>query len=378
MQQHTTNSQQLKVTDYSWVIARLPFKQTVGHALKSRATTQSIILRLDDQQGYTGYGEGAPRSYVTHEQIDAIGPKLTALLRDYPIPPLKSVTDIAEYSQQLLAVTDYPAIVCSIETALLDLYGKQQQQYIGNLLPAPAPSAPRYSMVIPFLSLPQAIKYIQYAAQLQIPHVKIKVGFADDVNFVQQLLPYLPTNCQVRIDANRSWTFAEALRKCEAFAQLGIHYIEEPLCTSAIDQLPALSERVEVCLGLDESLYTLEHAQYYQARMATGSVYFNLKLSKCGGYLATSQIWSFARAHAIPCQLGCNVGETAILTALGRAFAQNHQLRFVEGAFNELLLEDDLTTDKLTFGLYGQASTLTQPGLGLDLRTDHPLFTKQE
>ncbi|MEM9835617.1 MAG: enolase C-terminal domain-like protein [Bacteroidota bacterium] len=362
----------LIITDYHWTIARLPFTQSVGHALKTRSCTQSIIFRVTDEAGRYGYGEGAPRTYVTQESIDDIGEKLEQLLASFPLPVVRSLRDIEGYSRQLLAATDYPSLVCAIETALLDLFGQQRELHLNALLGQDDSHTPIYSMVLPFMPLEKAMTYVAYVNKLRLPHLKIKLGFADDLDFAEALLSELHPACSVRIDANRAWTFAEATEKCRALQALGIHFVEEPLRSDCIDQLPALSREVTSCLGLDESLYTLDHARHYQQVMAPGRVYFNLKLSKCGGYLHTRQLWSYARAHGIPCQLGCNVGETAILSALGRAFAQQHELLFLEGSFNDLLLQEDFTTPKMFFGTNGKAERLQLPGLGIPLQHDHP------
>lgn len=362
------------VQDYNWCIAQLPFKQSIGHALKDRSTTQSIIFRVVDETGITGYGEGAPRSYVAKESIENVGEELEKLLTTYPIPRCDAWQQIKRYSQLLLQDTKYPSTVCAIETALLDLFGKQTNRHITEFLPVSSPKSPVYSMVIPFMSVSQAKQYVAYATQLAVPHLKIKVGFENDIEFVQQLLLEVPLYMEVRLDANQAWDFTEAVEKCQAFEALGIRYIEAPLNIAEIERLPELSQAVDVLIGLDESLYTLRHAQFYRQNMKEGSVYFNLKLSKCGGYFSTHEIWRFAQANGIPCQLGCNVGETAILSALGRAFAEQHTLLFTEGSFNNLLLKKDLTTDKLSFGQHGKAVKLDLPGVGVEIIPNHPIF----
>jgi len=50
---------------------------------------------------------------------------------------------------------------------------------------------------------------------------------------------------------------------------------------------------------------------------------FNLRLSKCGGYIRTLRIAQFAANHNIKCQLGCKVGESADRDGAGRSFADS-------------------------------------------------------
>ena len=70
---------------------------------------------------------------------------------------------------------------------------------------------------------------------------------------------------------------------------------------------------------------------------------FNLRLSKCGGFIPTLRLAQFAKAHGLACQLGCQVGETAVLSAAGRHFAASvGGLRFLEGSYDRHLVREAL------------------------------------
>lgn len=124
--------------------------------------------------------------------------------------------------------------------------------------------------------------------------------------------------------------------------------------------------RTEVPLMLDESLCGLVDAE----RAAAGGWcdLFNLRLSKCGGVLPTLRLAQFARDRGLACQLGCQVGETAILSAAGRHFACSvGGLRYLEGSYDRHLVKESLSLRDLTFGWGGWAPALPGPGLGFDL-----------
>ncbi|MFM7832851.1 MAG: enolase C-terminal domain-like protein, partial [Planctomycetaceae bacterium] len=87
---------------------------------------------------------------------------------------------------------------------------------------------------------------------------------------------------------------------------------------------------------------------------------------KCGGILPSLQLVQLARKHGIRCQLGCQVGETGILSAAGRHFACSvSDLWFLEGSFDRFLVRDRLTEQDLTFGRAGRAFSLLEPGLSV-------------
>ncbi len=95
---------------------------------------------------------------------------------------------------------------------------------------------------------------------------------------------------------------------------------------------------------------------------------FNLRLSKCGGYLASLELAHLARQHGLGYQLGCQVGETAILSAAGRHFATSvRDIRYLEGSYDRHLVAERLSTEDITFGWGGWAPALTGPGLGVTI-----------
>ena len=89
---------------------------------------------------------------------------------------------------------------------------------------------------------------------------------------------------------------------------------------------------------------------------------FNLRLSKCGGFIPTLRLAQFAKRHGLGYQLGCQVGETAILSAAGRHFATSVE----RPALPRRLLrpapgrEYALGDEDITFGRGGWAPALVR------------------
>jgi L-Ala-D/L-Glu epimerase len=46
---------------------RIPFLESVRHSLAGRAWSDSVVVRVVDGDGVEGFGEAAPRPYVTGE-----------------------------------------------------------------------------------------------------------------------------------------------------------------------------------------------------------------------------------------------------------------------------------------------------------------------
>src|SRR5262249_51956930 len=131
-----------------------------------------------------------------------------------------------------------------------------------------------------------------------------------------------------------------------------------------VDCLAEVRRHVHTPLMLDESLCSLVDAERAVARGTCDL--FNLRLSKCGGFTASLRLAQFARRHGLGCQLGCQVGETAVLSAAGRHFAASVAgLRYLEGSYDRHLVREALGDRDITFGWGGWAPALPGPGLGV-------------
>ena len=74
---------------------------------------------------------------------------------------------------------------------------------------------------------------------------------------------------------------------------------------------------------------------------------------------------SAARA-GVSYQLGCQVGESGVLSAAGRHFASCVDgVRYLEGSYARFLLLEDVIEEDVSFGYGGSARSLTGAGLGV-------------
>src|SRR5262249_46478591 len=171
---------------------------------------------------------------------------------------------------------------------------------------------------------------------------------------------------ELRVDANEAWSPTEAVTQIRALSPFGISVVEQPVAHADVDTFAALRHEVNVPIMLDEALCSLYDAE--RACERDRCDWFNLRLSKCGGFIPTLRLAEFARLHGFGYQLGCQVGETALLSAAGRHFASSVAgLRAVEGSYDRHLIREPLGVEDVTFGSGGSAPALPAPGLGAAL-----------
>ncbi len=363
----------------AWQV-RVPLKKPIQHASHTRTQTENLVVRCVLDDGTEGYGEGVPRDYVTGETIDTA----LDLLQRSDLPgqlhdasAFEAAVAVAERLVLAPIAGDDRgcrgnAARCAVELAVLDAYGKHFGRPLSDVTPLVAPELyeprphVRYSGAITSaqgrkLRL-QAWKYWVYGFR----QLKIKVGIAgqDDVDRVGAVRRRVGRRVDLRVDANEAWTPAEAAGRIAALAPFGISAVEQPVPHADRAALAEVRRRTGVPVMLDESLCSLIDAEQAAAQAACDL--FNLRLSKCGGYIPSLQLARFAVRAGLGYQLGCQVGETAILSAAGRHFAASVRgLRYVEGSYDRHLVREALGTADLTFGWGGWAPALAGPGLGM-------------
>jgi muconate cycloisomerase len=360
---------------------RIPLRKPIRHASHERMATDNVLVRCVLEDGTEGFGEGVPRDYVTGETIETV---LELLGRTDLRGQWEAAADFprAVTLAERLRLPDVPgddrkcqgnAARCALEMALLDAYGRRFGEPLSMVVRLAAPDLfrprrwVRYSAVLTSMKTPFKLRLAGLALwAYRFRHVKIKVGLAehDDVNRLMNLRRRLGRNIDVRVDANEAWARAEAPTRIRALEPFGISSVEQPVPHADADVLAEVRRQIKVPIMLDESLCGMVDAE----RAAAGGLcdLFNLRLSKCGGLIPTLRLAQFARAKGLGYQLGCQVGETAVLSAAGRHFASSvADVRYLEGSYDRFLVREALSKENLTFRWGGFAPALRGPGLGI-------------
>jgi muconate cycloisomerase len=368
---------------------RIRLRRPIRHASHRRTETDNVVVRCVLDDGTEGYGEGVPRDYVTGETVVSA----LALLRDSNLKAqLEPCADFAGAVAlaERLRLTPVPgddrgcqgnAARCALELAVLDAACRRAGKPLSAVTQLLAPDhfepkdAVRYSGAIMSARGFKA-RLSAWAMRLYgFRQLKVKVGIEghDDPARLRVIRRIVGNGMDVRVDANEAWTPEEAAERIRALEPHGITSVEQPLPHSAAGRLRELRDRVKTPIMLDESLCSQVDAQ----RAVAGGLcdLFNLRLSKCGGFIATLRLAQFAARNGLGCQLGCQVGETAILSAAGRHFAASvAKLRYLEGSYDRHLVYEALGTMDISFGRGGKAPALA--GLGLGVTIDPAALTR--
>jgi L-Ala-D/L-Glu epimerase len=209
-----------------------------------------------------------------------------------------------------------------------------------------------------------ALKQRVYGLQ----QIKVKVGVPgiDDFTQLRRIRRIVGSRVDLRIDANEAWNCETLAETLQPLTLAFISCVEQPVPHAQIGELAAIREELPIPVMFDESLCSLSDGR--RAIDEGLCDLFNIRLSKCGGFLPSLQLAAMAHAAGLGSQLGCQVGETGILSAPGRHFATSVSgLHYLEGSYDRHLIRQRLTLDDLTFGYGGRAPAINSPGLGVEV-----------
>ena len=353
----------------------IPFTQAFVHSKTSRSNSDSVIVRLKGSDGLTGYGEALPRSYVTGEDVPGmvgalrykLGPNAMKLDLDSGTGALGQIQSFVEGWSSLQTsspdVVAWNATLCALELAMLDWAFKRSGESISNWL-GPIRRDVVYTGVIDATDPETAGEMAARYAQARFGTLKVKVGVDDDLQRLEAVRKAAGGRIEIRVDANGAWTALEAISAMKQLKAYNVSAVEQPVSASDLEGMLRVQYETGVTVIADESLVTLNDAANL-IRIETCDV-FNIRVSKCGGLLASKQIAQIGLGAGIQVQVGAQVGETSLLSAAGRHLAAHQPgVEYVEGSFGTHLLSEDISPEPVMFGYEGRGDLLLGEGLGV-------------
>jgi L-alanine-DL-glutamate epimerase-like enolase superfamily enzyme len=368
----------------------LPLRRPFKHAAAERSSSESLFLRCVTDRGAVGFGECLPRKYVTGETREGA----FDLLRHAVLPRLVGLrfASLAEVEGFLAecdgraprdwvdTATPHGAAWCAVDLALLDAFGwsfgarplaGQAQDRAAGL---------RYSGV---LSADGGAKLALGALKQRLfglRQIKLKLSRETPDATARRVRRLCGERVELRVDANMSWSVAEALARIEALSRYGVRCFEQPVAADDLDGMARLCAETQADVMADESFTTRESLAALVAKRACTAV--NARISKCGGLLATLARCREALAAGLDVQIGCQVGESSLLSSAQLLLADAvGRVRYAEGCFGRHLLREDPATPVLQFGFGGRPPARPHgPGLGvvLDERVLGRFATRRE
>lgn len=363
----------------------IPMRVSVEHAAAKRRVSDPVVVEVEMAGGQRGFGETLARPYVTGEDADSVVQSIT----DRFVPEIlnfrpASFPEALEFVESLSTCrndgTTILAARAAVELALLDVAMRRFRRGVDDIVqwmglvgfgrPGSLRTA-RYSGVLATEDCRAMMRRLRLMYWAGLRQFKIKVGAIGDVDRVRKAARYLAApiaagRASLRIDANGAWAAAMATEWLSAMRNVPIDAVEQPLARGEERELIVVRKATGVRFVHDESLLCGDDAK---SLIELGVAdFFNIRISKCGGFLPSLRLAALARKHKVGVQIGCMVGETSILSGAGLRLLQViPEVQWVEGCFGGLLLCGDVVRKPLRFGFAGKPPHLQEDGWGINV-----------
>jgi cis-L-3-hydroxyproline dehydratase len=340
-----------------------PFRDgDYGTAGGIAAGFDSTIVAIDTDQGITGWGEMAPLGSF-YSPAFAAGAR--AGIQE--LAPLLIGAEVTHPRQLMEPLDEHmrgqPYIKSALDMAAWDLIAKIANRPLYALLGGWDKNPVRLYRPIPRHGPRDAARrYIEDG----YTRLQIKVG-ADpltDAAHVRVIRDALPGNVTVFVDANGSWTTAQARVFLQATRDLDV-IVEQPCET--IDECQAIRDQCPHPLVLDESIDSLHSLMRAAATRVADGV--TLKLSRIGGITRTLLLRDTAIELGIPITIEDTGGGTIDTAAvLHTAAGIPRRLRVHTSDLHNWITAD--AASGIPPNTDGALTPPEGPGLGVDVVTD--------
>ena len=314
---------------------------------KGTKTHQPTLIVSLEHLGRIGYGEAPAIAYYNisvEKMLEDIQWKKLFIEKFAFTEPER----YWHYLHHLLPAN--PFLVCALDIAGWDLYGNMKNKPLNELWSMEGSG----NMVTDYTIGIDAIdKMVDKMKSNPWPVYKIKLGTETDIEIIEALRKH--TTAKFRIDVNGAWTASEALKKINAFRDLDVEFIEQPLHKDDWEGMKILFQQSPLPLIADESCVWEGDVE----KCANHFHGINIKLTKCSGITPALRMIKRGRELGMKIMIG-SMNESSVGSA---AIAHLATLADYVDGDGPLLLEEDVAQG-LSFE-EGHILTSGLPGLGV-------------
>ena len=353
----------MKITDISFRKAECQFDKPFEIAFAVLYGFETMILRMDTDEGIVGYGEAGPLEYVTGDNLDTCmviaGEFRKKLIGMDPL----AIETIHEVMDGMFH--GHTSVKAAIDIACHDIAAKKMNvplyKYLGGSDPL-LESDVTIGINTPDLMAEDCLSWKEKGFRI----LKIKLGhdIASDLERMKAIRSAVGEDIILRVDANQGWSVKDTLQIEPELRKLGIELIEQPVKALDYDGLKEIKQASLLPITADESCHLPEDAAKLGAMRACDGL--NIKLMKCGGIAPASRINAIGEANHLFCMIGC-MGESVI--------ANTAAMHLAAARRNISKIDLDITffshCDWITGGFTSQGGSITlsdAPGIGIEVQ----------
>ncbi len=288
---------------------RLPITQTFrfssGTAGKAGDTAPFVLVKLTDNAGEIGWGEGRPMPQWSYETAESV----TTTIRHYLAPAVLGleITDRWGLHRRMHSVigrgpsTGFPIAKAAVDMALHDLCARSADLPLRNYLGG---SVDRNTVTLSYTLTAHEVEAVRReildARERGFRHFNFKVAVTPetDIALAKAIRQAAGPDAFVWADANQGFQPHEALMVARSFADVGINVLEQPFPADQLQLLRRLRNQCPVPLAVDEASVSPADFFHYAAEGLVD--YLVVKVTRSGGLWPSLQQIAIALSAGLP------------------------------------------------------------------------------
>jgi len=328
-------------------------------AIQSFDSQQTPMIRITDNDGAQGVGY----TYT----IGQGGPAIVSLLQETLVPQLinQDADDIDRIWRSLLFSTHATAVgaitslaLAAIDTALWDLRCKRASLPLYKMAGGAKDKVPMYTTEGGWLHIEtqSLVDDALRARELGFAGSKIKIGrphLSEDRQRLKSVREAVGDQFEIMVDANQSFSRAEASRRARILEEFDIAWFEEPMPADDVMEHARLAASTNVPIAVGESMYSI--SQFKDYLVVGGASIVQVDVARIGGITPWLKVAHMAEAFNVPV---CPHFLMELHVSLVCAIPNAPWLEYIPQL-------DDITSTGMTMA-DGFAMPSTKPGLGID------------
>ncbi len=348
---------------------RMPLKSAFETSFGRSVTRDCLFLRVY-ADGIEGFGECAA-DYDPGYSSETAGTSWY-ILQEFIFPKVIGMdfSHPADFQECVANVRGHRMAKAALEMALWDIYGKQNNQSLKNLLNG---TKERVGVGVsvgiqkdPTTLVKTVAKYLEDGYQ----RIKIKIKPGRDIEDAKAVRSAFPL-IRLQVDANSAYTLKDAQRLIP-LDELNLLLIEQPLDEEDLWDHHKLQKMLRTPICLDESILSLQHAR--QALEMQSCRVINIKAGRVGGLSEGKKIHDYCYQQSVPVWCG-----GMLETGVGRA--SNLALASLPGftlpgdiSATDRYYDEDITNERF---ILNADSTIDVPsGVGLGITINEKAISK--
>ncbi|MGC8630065.1 MAG: mandelate racemase/muconate lactonizing enzyme family protein [Thermoplasmata archaeon] len=335
-----------------------PFKIFLG----SSDFYEGFIVKIETDDGFTGYGEAVPTSYITGDTMGSIEEELkgiATLIKSDEVSPEQINEKIKRNFKTARASR------AAVDMAIWDIIGKMAgmgvNKMVGNYRKEIKTSY-TVDLVDPKQAIDMAKEFMDEG--VQVFKIKLGSGLNKDVERVKVVRETIGNDKMIYVDFNQAYDPKKALSVIDKIYKYDIEFVEQPVLAADIKSLKFVRDRSAVPVMADEAIFSIYDAEHILSNEAADAI--NIKIMKTGGITDALKLVDVAESFNVPAMTGCMV-ETKLAVSAGLNVALAKKAVKYADLDGFTSLKEDITVDGLEFK-NGAFSFKDYPGLGIKMK----------